>query len=67
LLLPTALGILTALVARAVFIGASPGPTTVAQLLVAILCGSMTYVLGSLLLGSPELAGLRARLRQRRA
>ncbi|MFN9786430.1 MAG: murein biosynthesis integral membrane protein MurJ [Planctomycetia bacterium] len=67
LLLPTGLGILTALVARAVFIGASPGPTTVAQLLVAILCGSTTYVLGSLLLGSPELAGLRARLRQRRA
>jgi len=66
LLLPVALGIVTALVARSVFITASSGPTTVARLLVAIVCGSATYIVGAWLLNSPEMAGLRQRLTRRR-
>ena len=67
LLLPIVLGLVTAFVARAVFITASSGPTTVLHLVVAILCGTATYILGSALAGSPELVGLRARFARRRA
>lgn len=66
LLLPVALGLVTALVARSVFITASSGPTTVARLVVAIICGSLTYLIGAWLLNSPEMTGLRQRLARRK-
>ena len=65
LLLPSVMAIVTALVARAVFLTASSGPTTVVRLLIAIACGTAVYIAGSLLCGSPELVGLRQRLLKR--
>ncbi len=59
LLAPIGLGLVTALAARLVFLNAPEGPTSVLRLLVAILVGTVVYVVGAKLLRLPELQALK--------
>ena len=59
LLAPLGLGVVTAVAARLVFVSAPPGPTSVIRLLVAILVGTLVYVIGAKLLRLPELQVLK--------